>query len=45
LEDDLPVNVGKDKTGRIDLMLQKVTQPRSGEFDYLVVELKRLLSK
>ena len=26
---------------RIDLMLQKAIQPRTGEFDYLVVELKR----
>lgn len=26
---------------RVDLMLHKVTQPRPGEFDYLVVELKR----
>ncbi len=26
---------------RIDLMLQKAIQPRPGEFDYLVVELKR----
>ncbi|WP_315080310.1 ATP-binding protein [Acinetobacter guillouiae] len=29
------------KQGRIDLMLSKVNQPRVGEFDYLVVELKR----
>lgn len=29
------------RTGRIDLMLQKVNQTRHGEFDYLVVELKR----
>lgn len=41
-EDDFaPVLVEGDKSGRIDLMLQKVTQPRTGEFDYLVVELKR----
>jgi Histidine kinase-, DNA gyrase B-, and HSP90-like ATPase len=41
-EDEIdPVLVEGDKSGRIDLMLQKVTQPRTGEFDYLVVELKR----
>jgi len=36
-----PVDVGEGKGGRVDLMLQKVIQPRTGEFDYLVVELKR----
>lgn len=36
-----PVTVGENKTGRVDLMLQKAVQPRTGEFDYLVVELKR----
>lgn len=36
-----PVIVGDDKTGRVDLLLHKVTQPRTGEYDYLVVELKR----
>lgn len=41
-EDDLgPVDVGEGKTGRIDLMLQKVIQPRTGEYEYLIVELKR----
>ena len=40
-EDHLPVMVGEGKTGRIDLMLHKVVQPRTGEFDYLIVELKR----
>jgi hypothetical protein len=40
-EDKAPVEVGDGKTGRIDLMLQKALQPRTGEFDYLVVELKR----
>lgn len=35
------VNVGDGKTGRVDLMLQKVVQPRTGQYDYLVVELKR----
>lgn len=39
--DDSPVELEDGKTGRIDLMLHKVTQPRDGEFDYLVVELKR----
>lgn len=27
--------------GRVDLMLHKAVQPRAGEYDYLVVELKR----
>ena len=41
-QDDLdPVEVGEGKTGRINLMLQKAIQPRAGEYDYLVVELKR----
>jgi hypothetical protein len=40
-DDPAPVLLEGDKTGRVDLMLQKVTQPRSGEFDFLVVELKR----
>lgn len=41
-EDDLaPVEVGEGKTGRIDLMLHKVVLPRTGEYDYLIVELKR----
>jgi hypothetical protein len=35
------VVVGDDKTGRIDVMLNRVITPRSGEMDYLVVELKR----
>lgn len=40
--DDLePVEVGDGKTGRVDLMLHKVVQPRTGEYDYLIVELKR----
>lgn len=38
---DSPVLLSDGKTGRIDLMLSKVNQPRYGEFDYLVVELKR----
>lgn len=41
-EDDIePVEVGEGKTGRVDLMLQKAIQPRTGEYDYLIVELKR----
>lgn len=35
------VDIGNGKRGRIDLMLQKVIQPRAGEYEYLVVELKR----
>lgn len=42
-EDDIqdPVLLSDGRTGRIDLMLSKANQPRDGEFDYLVVELKR----
>ncbi len=41
-EDDLdPVKLSDGKTGRVDLMFHKVVQPRTGEFDYLIVELKR----
>ncbi|GAB5098368.1 ATP-binding protein [Caballeronia sp. HLA56] len=36
-----PVDVGSGKRGRVDLMLQKVIQPRTGEYEYLIVELKR----
>ncbi|OUY06990.1 ATP-binding protein [Acinetobacter populi] len=36
-----PVLLSDGRTGRIDLMLSKVNQTRHGEFDYLVVELKR----
>ncbi|KQX00132.1 hypothetical protein ASC84_19070 [Acinetobacter sp. Root1280] len=36
-----PVMLPDGRTGRLDLMLNKVDQPRAGEFDYLVVELKR----
>ena len=36
-----PVLLSDGRTGRIDLMLSKVNQIRPGEFDYLVVELKR----
>lgn len=40
-DDPDPVDVGDGKTGRVDLMLHKVVQPHVGEFDYLIVELKR----
>lgn len=33
------------KTGRLDLMFHKVVQPRTGEYDYLIVELKRPAQK
>lgn len=35
------VKLPDGKTGRVDLMLQRVVQPRMGQYDYLVVELKR----
>jgi hypothetical protein len=41
VDDPAPVEVGEGKAGRVDLMLHKVIQPRSGEYDYLIVELKR----
>lgn len=40
-DDPDPVDLGDGKTGRVDLMFHKAVQPRTGEFDYLVVELKR----
>ncbi|EHU1901146.1 TPA: ATP-binding protein [Acinetobacter baumannii] len=40
-----PVILTDGRSGRIDLMLNKVDQPRDGEFDYLVVELKRPTKK
>ena len=40
-DDEAVVDLGDGKTGRVDLMLHKVTQPRTGYFDYLIVELKR----
>ena len=41
-EDDIaPVDVAGGKQGRVDLMLSKTIRPRSGQYDYLVVELKR----
>lgn len=41
VDDPDPVEVGEGKTGRVDLMLHKAIQPRTGEYDYLIVELKR----
>lgn len=35
------VEVGEDKTGRIDLMLSKAVASKAGQKDFLVVELKR----
>lgn len=35
------VDLGNGKRGRVDLMLQKAIQPRTGEYEYLIVELKR----
>ena len=35
------VVVGDGGTGRVDLMLSRVIQPRQGQYDYLIVELKR----
>lgn len=40
-DDNSPVKLPDGKTGRVDLMLHKVVQPRTGEYDYLIVELKR----
>ncbi|MBI3776850.1 MAG: ATP-binding protein [Gammaproteobacteria bacterium] len=40
-DDPGPVVVGEDRTGRVDLLLHKANQPRTGEYDYLIVELKR----
>jgi hypothetical protein len=39
--DDSAVTTPDGKRGRVDLMLSKVTQPRTGEYDYLIIELKR----
>jgi len=36
-----PIDIGNGKRGRVDLMLQKVIQPRTGAYEYLIVELKR----
>ena len=40
-DDPSPVLAEGGKTCRVDLMLQKSIQPRTGEYDYLIVELKR----
>ena len=40
-DDSAPVSVAGGKQGRIDLMLSKTVRPRSGQYDYLIVELKR----
>ena len=40
-DDPVPVKLSDGKTGRVDLMLAKAVQPRDGEYDYLIVELKR----
>ncbi len=40
-DDPHPVEMGEGKAGRVDLMLHKVVQPRVGEYDYLIIELKR----
>jgi hypothetical protein len=40
-DDPKEVKLSDGKTGRVDLMLHKVVQPRAGEYDYLIVELKR----
>lgn len=38
---EVSVEVGDGKTGRIDLLLSKANEPKTGTYDYLVVELKR----
>jgi hypothetical protein len=40
-DDPEPVEVGDGKTGRVDLLFHRAIQPRAGEYDYLIVELKR----
>lgn len=40
-DDPEPVKLSDGKTGRVDMMLHKAIQPRPGEYDYLIVELKR----
>jgi hypothetical protein len=44
-DDPEPVKLSDGKTGRVDMMLHKVVQPRPGEYDYLIVELKRPTKK
>lgn len=43
IREDSPaiVDLGEGTTGRVDLMLHRAISPRTGEYDYLVVELKR----
>lgn len=41
VDTSIPVIVGEDKTGRLDLMLSKVVASKEGQKDFLVVELKR----
>ncbi len=40
-DDDGAVKLGDGKRGRIDLMLNRTLQVRQGEFEHLVIELKR----
>lgn len=40
-DDPDPVLLPDGKRGRIDLMFHRAVQPRTGEYDYLIVELKR----
>lgn len=40
-DDPAIVDLGDGTTGRVDLMLHRAVQPRTGEYDYLIVELKR----
>lgn len=35
------VTLADGSTGRVDLMLSKAVQPRTGQYEYLIVELKR----
>ena len=44
-DDPEPVKLSDGKTGRVDMMLHKAIQPRPGEYDYLIVELKRPTKK
>ncbi|WP_082133601.1 ATP-binding protein [Vogesella sp. EB] len=41
-EDKLdPIELSDGRSGRVDLLLHKAISPRAGEYDYLIVELKR----
>ena len=44
-DDTEPVKLSDGKTGRVDMMLSKAIEPRPGEYDYLIVELKRPTKK